>query len=116
MLEHRLGQEQLLQVLNKLLSLANNARTVKGDTKAWSSMVWNTNTFTKSIFTVTGKDMMVFMDQGVRRVRKYVGPVKVALQELDGQFPHTFQVSAANRLIGEVVQSWRRPLLGPSPG
>ena len=24
--------------------------------------------------------------------------------------------SAANRLIGEVVQSWRRPLLGPSPG
>ena len=27
-----------------------------------------------------------------------------------------FQVSAANRLIGEVVQSRRRPLLGPSPG
>ena len=24
--------------------------------------------------------------------------------------------SAANRLIGEVVQSLRRPLLGPSPG
>ena len=24
--------------------------------------------------------------------------------------------SAANRLIGEVVQSQRRPLLGPSPG
>ena len=24
--------------------------------------------------------------------------------------------SAANRLIGEVVQSWRRPLIGPSPG
>ena len=126
MLEHRLGQEQLLQVLNKLLSLANNARTVKGDPKAWSSMVWNTNTFTKSIFTVTGKDMMVFMDQwvrmgghakfhmtfvfnrkrntvelvinqdaanqGVRGVRKYVGPVKVALQELGGQFQHTFQV------------------------
>ena len=29
------------------------------------------------------------MEQGVR---KYVGPVKIALQELDGQFPHTFQV------------------------
>ena len=27
-----------------------------------------------------------------------------------------FQLSAANRLIGEVVQSQRRPLLGPSPG
>jgi len=126
MLEHRLGQEQLLQVLNKLLSLANNARSVKADPKAWSNMIWNTNTFTKSIFTVTGKDMLVFMDQWVRMgghakfhmtfvfnrkrntvelvinqdaanqnqrgVRKYVGPVKVALQELDGQFPHTFQV------------------------
>ena len=126
MLENRLGQSQLLQVLNKLLSLANNARTAKADPKAWSSMVWNTNNFTKSVFTVTGKDMMVFMDQwvrmgghakfhmtfvfnrkrntvelvikqdaanqGVRGVRKYVGPVKVALQELDGQFPHTFQV------------------------
>jgi len=126
MLEHRLGQAQLLQVLNKLLSLANNARLVKADPKAWSNMIWNTNTFTKSIFTVTGKDMLVFMDQWVRMgghakfhmtfvfnrkrntvelvinqdaanqnqrgVRKYVGPVKVALQELDGQFPHTFQV------------------------
>ena len=28
----------------------------------------------------------------------------------------TVTVSAANRLIGEVVQSRRRPLLGPSPG
>ena len=26
------------------------------------------------------------------------------------------KVSAANRLIGEVVQSRRRPILGPSPG
>ena len=37
--------------------------------------------------------------------------------------PHVLRVckqmvfaSAANRLIGEVVQSRRRPLLGPSPG
>ena len=28
----------------------------------------------------------------------------------------TISTSAANRLIGEVVQSRRRPLLGPSPG
>ena len=28
----------------------------------------------------------------------------------------TLLTSAANRLIGEVVQSRRRPLLGPSPG
>ena len=45
-----------------------------------------------------------------------------------GYFPHLFRYghqeverqpvfsSAANRLIGEVVQSRRRPLLGPSPG
>ena len=28
----------------------------------------------------------------------------------------SIESSAANRLIGEVVQSQRRPLLGPSPG
>ena len=34
-----------------------------------------------------------------------------------GQRKHEEAVtSAANRLIGEVVQSQRRPLLGPSPG
>ena len=54
------------QVLNKLLSLANNARLVKADPRAWNNMIWNTSTFTKSIFTVTGKDMLVFMDQWVR--------------------------------------------------
>ena len=31
-------------------------------------------------------------------------------------FDRSVMVSAANRLIGEVVQSRRRPLLGPSPG
>ena len=39
--------------------------------------------------------------------------------EVDTEAPDSlqvFQVSAANRLIGEVVQSRRRPLLGPSPG
>ena len=30
--------------------------------------------------------------------------------------PAPVPASAANRLIGEVVQSRRRPLLGPSPG
>ena len=29
---------------------------------------------------------------------------------------HGVLINAANRLIGEVVQSRRRPLLGPSPG
>ena len=31
-------------------------------------------------------------------------------------FTPLLRISAANRLIGEVVQSRRRPLLGPSPG
>ena len=33
-----------------------------------------------------------------------------------GQLCVNIRTSAANRLIGEVVQSRRRPLLGPSPG
>ena len=35
---------------------------------------------------------------------------------LNGVEPGMISGSAANRLIGEVVQSRRRPLLGPSPG
>ena len=34
----------------------------------------------------------------------------------EGDSEDSVQGSAANRLIGEVVQSRRRPLLGPSPG
>ena len=29
---------------------------------------------------------------------------------------YNFEISAANRLVGEVVKSRRRPILGPSPG
>ena len=32
-------------------------------------------------------------------VRKYVGPVRVALQELDGQFFHNFQVQKCQHYI-----------------
>ena len=35
---------------------------------------------------------------------------------MDELSPVWISISAANRLIGEVVQSRRRPLLGPSPG
>ena len=34
----------------------------------------------------------------------------------DSDIIHCLGTSAANRLISEVVQSQRRPLLGPSPG
>ena len=38
------------------------------------------------------------------------------LGKLGGWWEWRVGASAANRLIGDVVQSWRRPLLGPSPG
>lgn len=124
MLEHRIGQELLLQVFNKQLALATNAATTKISAGLWHQLLISTNVFTKAIFTVTGKDMTVFIDQWVRTgghakfsltsvfnskrntieleirqdsvnqkgVRKYVGPLLVQLQELDGTFKHTLQI------------------------
>ena len=124
MLEHRIGLELLLQVFNKQLSLASNAAQQKIDSGLWSHMLISTNVFTKAIFTVTGKDMAVFIDQWVRTgghakfslsfvfnrkrntveleirqdithqrgIRKYVGPLLVNIQELDGTFKHTLQI------------------------
>lgn len=66
MLEHRIGQELLLQVFNKQLSLATNAAQQKIGSGLWGHMLISTNVFTKAIFTVTGKDMAVFIDQWVR--------------------------------------------------
>ena len=62
-MEYRLFQQLLLQLLNKFLSLSNT-RMIKAYPDAWTSMVWKT--FTKSIFMVTGMEMIVFMDQCVR--------------------------------------------------
>lgn len=124
MLEHRIGLELLLQVFNKQLSLATNAAQQKIGAGLWGHMLLSTNVFTKAIFTVTGKDMAVFIDQWVRTgghakfhltsvfnrkrntieleirqdattsmgIRKYVGPLLVTLQELDGTFKHNLQI------------------------
>ncbi|KAK9889670.1 hypothetical protein WA026_007049 [Henosepilachna vigintioctopunctata] len=124
MLEHRIGPELLLQVFNKQLSLAVNAAQQKIGSGLWGHMLISTNVFTKAIFTVTGKDMAVFIDQWVRTgghakfhltsvfnrkrntieleirqdatkqlgIRKYVGPLLVTLQELDGTFKHMLQI------------------------
>lgn len=124
MLEHRIGQELLLQVFNKQLALASSAAATKIGAGLWHQLLISTNVFTKAIFTVTGKDMCVFMDQWVRTgghakflltsvfnrkrntieleirqdcvnqkgVKKYVGPLLVQLQELDGTFKHTLQI------------------------
>ncbi|XP_049545880.1 transcription initiation factor TFIID subunit 2 isoform X1 [Anopheles darlingi] len=124
MLEHRIGLELLLQVFNKQLALASNAAGTKISAGLWGHLLISTNVFTKAIFTVTGKDMAVFIDQWVRTgghakftmtsvfnskrntielevrqdcvnqrgVRKYVGPLLIQLQELDGTFKHTLQI------------------------
>lgn len=124
MLEHRIGQELLLQVFNKQLALASNAASTKISSGLWHQLFITTNVFTKAIFTVTGKDMAVFVDQWVRTgghakfsltsvfnrkrntieleirqdsvnqkgVKKYVGPLLIQLQELDGTFKHTQQI------------------------
>nr|MBE5727448.1 TBP-associated factor 2 [Cucujiformia] len=49
MLEHRIGQELLLQVFNKQLSLAMNAATQKIRSCLWGHMLISTNVFTKAI-------------------------------------------------------------------
>ena len=41
-----------------------------------------------------------------------LGPATAAVNTVE----HIYKARAVNRLIGEVVQSRRRPLLGPSPG
>ena len=46
----------------------------------------------------------------LRRVKREIG----FIQDLHTLSPSP-NISAANQLIGEVVQSRRRPLLGPSP-
>jgi transcription initiation factor TFIID subunit 2 len=52
-------------VFNKQLSLASNAAQQKIGSGLWSHMLISTSVFAKAIFTVTGKDMAVFIDQWV---------------------------------------------------
>ena len=46
----------------------------------------------------------------------HVAPHRAHLDREHLTLAADIQISAANRLVGEVVQSRRRPLLGPSPG
>ncbi|GIY89954.1 transcription initiation factor TFIID subunit 2 [Caerostris extrusa] len=87
MLEDRIGRELLLQVFNKLLSLASNAAQQKVTSNVWFNMLLSTSSFQKAIFTVTGKDINTFWNNG-----RYVGPLTITLQELDGTFKHNLQI------------------------
>ena len=82
------------------------------------------------VWSATEEDIRMFLgDCSIRRVDMVQTPggrpSGTAVVELESRgdvaraLAHTRQRirdSAANRLIGEVVQSRRRPLLGPSPG
>ncbi|BFZ20925.1 hypothetical protein BsWGS_23965 [Bradybaena similaris] len=65
MLEIRIGTELLLQVLNKLLSLAYNASQQPFGFNIWANMLVSTVSFLKIIYTVTGKDIEPFISQWV---------------------------------------------------
>uniref|UniRef100_A0A131YVQ6 Transcription initiation factor TFIID subunit 2 n=1 Tax=Rhipicephalus appendiculatus TaxID=34631 RepID=A0A131YVQ6_RHIAP len=124
MLEDRIGRELLLQVFNKLLSLASSAAQQKVTSNMWHNMLLSTNSFQKAIFIVTGKDIKTFLEQWVRQgghakfhgtfvfnrkrntveleikqtdtqslgIKKYVGPLTITIQELDGTFKHNLQI------------------------
>ena len=55
------------QVFNKQLSLAVQASQQKCQANQWGAMLISTATFAKAIFTVTGKDIGVFVDTWVRQ-------------------------------------------------
>jgi len=56
MLEDRIGRTLLLQVFNKILSLACNASQQPASVNMWGNMLLSTVNFEKAVFTVTGKD------------------------------------------------------------
>ncbi|UXI16704.1 Rap guanine nucleotide exchange factor 2 [Sarcoptes scabiei] len=124
MLENYLGRELLVQVFNKMLSLAQNAITQKYNSNTWHHLYASTGSFIWAISTVTGKNIDTFLKQWVFQgghvkitgsfifnrkrntveleirqlhlnqmgVWRYLGPIMIWLQELDGTFKHTLQI------------------------
>ncbi|XP_065314111.1 transcription initiation factor TFIID subunit 2-like isoform X1 [Gordionus sp. m RMFG-2023] len=65
MIQYRIGKNMLIQVFNKLLTLATNASTTKPNKDhldAWNNMLLSVSSFLKFIYTVTGKDLQSFFD------------------------------------------------------
>lgn len=56
MLEDRIGKTLLIQVFNKILSLASNASQQPASVNMWGNMLLSTTNFDRAVFTVTGKD------------------------------------------------------------
>ncbi|KAH8242480.1 hypothetical protein KR032_007720, partial [Drosophila birchii] len=108
MLEHRIGQELLIQVFNKQLALATNAASTKIGAGLWSQLLISTNIFIKAIFTVTGKDMSVFMDQWVRTG----GHAKFSLTSVFNRKRNTIELEIRQDFVNERgVRKYNGPLL-----
>lgn len=56
MLEDRIGKLLLIQVFNKILSLATSASQQLASANMWNNMLLSTTNFERAVFTVTGKD------------------------------------------------------------
>ncbi|XP_065359365.1 transcription initiation factor TFIID subunit 2 [Calliphora vicina] len=108
MLEHRIGQELLIQVFNKQLALATNAATTKIGSGLWHHLLISTNIFIKAIFTVTGKDMSVFMDQWVRTG----GHAKFSLTSVFNRKRNTIELEIRQDFVNQRgVRKYNGPLL-----
>ncbi|XP_052846628.1 transcription initiation factor TFIID subunit 2 [Drosophila gunungcola] len=108
MLEHRIGQELLIQVFNKQLALATNAASTKIGAGLWSQLLISTNIFIKAIFTVTGKDMSVFMDQWVRTG----GHAKFSLTSVFNRKRNTIELEIRQDFVNQLgVRKYNGPLL-----
>ncbi|XP_060655277.1 transcription initiation factor TFIID subunit 2 [Drosophila nasuta] len=108
MLEHRIGQELLIQVFNKQLALATNAASTKIGAGLWSQLLISTNIFIKAIFTVTGKNMSVFMDQWVRTG----GHAKFSLTSVFNRKRNTIELEIRQDFVNQLgVRKYNGPLL-----
>lgn len=98
----------MLQVFNKQLALAVNASMTKIGSGLWHQLLISTNVFTKAIFTVTGKDMSVFMDQWVRTG----GHAKFSLTSVFNRKRNTIELEIRQDAINQRgVRKYNGPLL-----
>ncbi|EDW04189.1 transcription initiation factor TFIID subunit 2 [Drosophila grimshawi] len=108
MLEHRIGQQMLFRVFNKQLALATNAAGTKIEAGLWSQLLISTNSFIKSIFTVTGSDMSLCMDQWVRTG----GHVKFSVISVFNCKRNTIELDIRQDYIGKRgVRQYNGPLM-----
>ncbi|GFR89331.1 transcription initiation factor TFIID subunit 2, partial [Elysia marginata] len=101
MLEMRIGTELLLQVLNKLLSLAYNASQAPFSFGSWTNMLLSTSSqggcarFTGSFVFNRKRNVVeldIKQDLTAPGALKFVGTLNVTIQELDGSFNHQFKI------------------------